>query len=94
MRSTLAKRVKCDLSFERRVFFDGTASATSAKHARARKSHLIIPHATLVIMFYLFRRIYDRFVKAVLDLEDADKRLRKATSDLLIKMANPDEQEK
>ena len=49
--------------------------------------------ATLVIMFYLFRRIYDRFVKAVLDLEDADKRLRKATSDLLIKMANPDEQE-
>ena len=49
--------------------------------------------ATLVIMFYLFRRIYDRFVKAVLDLEDANKRLRKATSDLLIEIANPDEQE-
>ena len=48
---------------------------------------------TLVIMFYLFRRIYDRFVKAVLDLEDANKRLRKATSDLLIEIANPDEQE-
>ena len=47
---------------------------------------------TLVIMFYLFRRIYDRFVKAVLDLEDANKRLRKATSDLLIEIANPDEQ--
>ena len=49
--------------------------------------------ATLVIMFYLFRRIYDRFVKAVLDLEDANRRLRKATSDLLIEIANPDEQE-
>jgi tellurite resistance protein TehA-like permease len=49
--------------------------------------------ATLVIMFYLFRRIYDRFVKSVLDLEDANRRLRKATSDLLQEMANPDEQE-
>jgi tellurite resistance protein TehA-like permease len=49
--------------------------------------------ATLVIMFYLFRRIYHRFVKAVLDLEDANRRLRKATSDLLIEMVNPDEQE-
>jgi len=49
--------------------------------------------ATLVIMFYLFRRIYDRFVKAVFDLEDANRRLRKATSDLLIEIANPDEQE-
>lgn len=49
--------------------------------------------ATLVIMFYLFRRIYDRFVKAVLDLEDANRRLRKATSDLLQGMANPDQAE-
>ncbi|HEV2581549.1 MAG TPA: hypothetical protein VGT44_11920 [Ktedonobacteraceae bacterium] len=48
---------------------------------------------TLVIMFYLFRRIYDRFVKAVLDLEDANRRLRKATNDLLTEMANPSEQE-
>ena len=48
---------------------------------------------TLVIMFYLFRRIYNRFVKAVLDLEDANKRLRKATSDLLQEIANPGEQE-
>ena len=45
--------------------------------------------ATLVIMFFLFRRIYDRFVKAVFDLEDANRRLRKATSDLLQGMANP-----
>ncbi len=49
--------------------------------------------ATLVIMFYLFRRIYNRFVKAVFDLEDANKRLRQATHDLLQGMTNPGEQE-
>lgn len=49
--------------------------------------------ATLVIMFLLFRREYNGFVKAVLDLEDANRRLRKATSDLLIEMSNPAEQE-
>jgi p-aminobenzoyl-glutamate transporter AbgT len=49
--------------------------------------------ATLVIMFLLFRRVYNGFVKAVLDLEDANKRLRKATNDLLIEIANPSEQE-
>lgn len=49
--------------------------------------------ATLVIMFYLFRRLYDRFVKAVFDLEDANSRLRKATSELLQGMVKPDEQE-
>jgi hypothetical protein len=49
--------------------------------------------ATLLIMFLLFRREYNGFVNAVLDLEDANKRLRKATSDLLIEIANPDEQE-
>jgi hypothetical protein len=49
--------------------------------------------ATLVIMFLLFRREYNGFVKAVLDLEDANRRLRKATSDLLIEISNPAEQE-
>jgi hypothetical protein len=49
--------------------------------------------ATLVIMFFLFRREYDGFVKAVLDLEEANRKLRKATSDLLIEIANPSEQE-
>ncbi len=49
--------------------------------------------ATLVIMFLLFRREYKGFVKAVLDLEDANRRLRKATSDLFIEMSNPVEQE-
>ena len=48
---------------------------------------------TLVIMFYLFRRIYKRFVQSVLDLEDANRRLRKAASELLQEMANPGEQE-
>ena len=50
--------------------------------------------ATLVIMYLLFKREYNAFVKAVLDLEDANKRLRKATSDLLTEIANPNEQEK
>src|ERR1051326_3621430 len=49
--------------------------------------------ATLVIMYLLFKRIYDRFVKAVVDLEDANKRLRQATSELLQGMVRPDEQE-
>lgn len=34
--------------------------------------------ATLVIMFVLFRREYNRFVQAVLELEEAKKRLREA----------------
>jgi len=49
--------------------------------------------ATLVIMYLLFKRIYDRFVKAVVDLEDANTRLRRATSDLLQGMAKSGEQE-
>ena len=49
--------------------------------------------ATLVIMYLLFRRIYDRFVQAVLNLEDANRRLRKAASELLQGMANPNEGE-
>jgi hypothetical protein len=49
--------------------------------------------ATLVIMYVLFKRIYDRFVKAVVDLEDANNRLRRATSDLMQSMVKPGEQE-
>ena len=49
--------------------------------------------ATLVIMYFLFKRIYDRFVKAVFDLEDANTRLRRATSDLMQSMVKPGEQE-
>ncbi len=39
--------------------------------------------ATLLIMFFLFRRIYNSFVKAVVDLEDANKRLRSSTNSFL-----------
>jgi p-aminobenzoyl-glutamate transporter AbgT len=44
--------------------------------------------ATLVIMFLLFRQEYDRFVQTVLELEDANRRLRKATNDLLLERRN------
>ena len=49
--------------------------------------------ATLVIMFLLFRREYNGFVKAVLELEEANKRLRKATNDMLLERSNPGEQQ-
>ena len=49
--------------------------------------------ATLVIMFLLFRREYNGFVKAVLDLEEANRRLRRATSNFLLERSNPSEQE-
>src|SRR5215831_11109423 len=49
--------------------------------------------ATLVIMFLLFRREYNSFVRAVLELEEADKRLRKATNDMLLERSNPGEQQ-
>jgi hypothetical protein len=49
--------------------------------------------ATLVIMFLLFKREYNDFVKAVLDLEEANKRLRRATSSFLLEQSNPNEQE-
>ncbi|HLX56620.1 MAG TPA: hypothetical protein VKR83_06325 [Ktedonobacteraceae bacterium] len=39
--------------------------------------------ATLVIMFLLFRRVYNGFVKAVFDLEDANKSLRRTTNNIL-----------
>ena len=38
--------------------------------------------ATLVIMFVLFRREYNSFVRAVLDLEEANKRLRETTNNI------------
>ena len=44
--------------------------------------------ATLVIMFLLFKREYDHFVQTVLELEDANRRLRKATNDILLERRN------
>ncbi len=49
--------------------------------------------ATLVIMFYLFRREYTSFVRAVLALEDANNRLRHRTNVILseIEVNNPND---
>jgi hypothetical protein len=49
--------------------------------------------ATLVIMFLLFRREYNSFVRAVLELEEANKSLRRATNDFLLERRIPSEQE-
>ena len=47
--------------------------------------------ATLVIMFFLFKREYDHFVQTVLELEDANRRLRKVTNDILLERRNQSE---
>ena len=53
-----------------------------------------IPFAvTLVIMFFLFKREYNRFVQAVLELENANKRLRETTNDILLELKNQSDQE-
>src|SRR5947209_445667 len=49
--------------------------------------------ATLVIMFLLFKRIYDGFVQTVLDLEEANKRLREATNSFLSELREQDDHE-
>jgi hypothetical protein len=49
--------------------------------------------ATLVIMFLLFRREYNRFVQAVLELEEANRRLRETTNNVLLELRNQGSQE-
>jgi len=49
--------------------------------------------ATLVIMFLLFKREYDSFVQAVLDLEEANRRLRVTTNNVLLELRNQGDQE-
>src|SRR5579864_7659103 len=44
--------------------------------------------ATLVIMFLLFRREFNRFTRAALDLEEANKRLRETTNKILSNLEN------
>ncbi len=44
--------------------------------------------ATLVIMFFLFRREYGLFVQAVLELEEANRRLRNTTNTILSELRN------
>ena len=48
--------------------------------------------ATLVIMFVLFRREYNSFVQAVLDLEEANKRLRQTTNEIFSELRDQGEQ--
>jgi hypothetical protein len=48
--------------------------------------------ATLVIMFVLFRREYNGFVRAVLDLEEANKKLRETTNTIFQEMRNQAQQ--
>lgn len=48
--------------------------------------------ATLVIMFVLFRRIYNGFVQSVLDLEEANRKLRERTNSLLFDQLNKGDQ--
>lgn len=47
--------------------------------------------AALLIMFLLFRREYNRFVQAVLELEEANKKLRESTNGLLFHLRNQEE---
>ncbi len=44
------------------------------------------------IMYWLFRRIYNKFVQAVADLEAANNRLRSATNRFLLEKRNQGEQ--
>ena len=48
--------------------------------------------ATLAIMYWLFKRVYDSFVKSALDLEEANKRLRRTTNQIFSELSHPDEQ--
>jgi len=43
---------------------------------------------TLVLMFLVFRRIYESFAQAAVDLEEANKRLRQRTNTILSDLSN------
>jgi len=49
--------------------------------------------ATLVIMFLLFQAEYKRFVQAVFELEEANRRLRERTNNLLSHLGDQGNQE-
>ena len=49
--------------------------------------------ATLVIMYVLFKRVYNHFTQAVFDLEEANKRLRERTNSVLFELKNQGNQE-
>ena len=49
--------------------------------------------ATLVLMFWLFKRVYNRFTQAVFELEEANQRLRQRTNSVLFELKNQGNQE-
>jgi tellurite resistance protein TehA-like permease len=49
--------------------------------------------ATLVIMFLLFQREYNRFAQAALELEEANRRLRERTNTIFAHLRNQSDQE-
>lgn len=49
--------------------------------------------ATLVIMFVMFRHIYDDFVKNVLELEEANRKLREKTNTFLMEQREKGKQD-
>jgi len=92
--------VVCDSSADRLVgwilvqtFFSLSAFGRTIPFAVTIVIEAIWWIATLVIMFLLFRREYNGFVQAVLELEDANKRLRRATSSFLLERSNLSDQE-
>ncbi len=50
--------------------------------------------ATLVIMFLLFQREYNRFVQSAFELEEANMRLRRVTNQMLVNLQEQHAQEK
>src|SRR5579864_3097731 len=50
--------------------------------------------ATLVLMFVLFRRIYNDFVQNVLELEEANSKLREKTNSFLFEQVKQDDKGK
>ena len=46
---------------------------------------------TLAIMYYLFRRVYRSFAQSAFDLEDANRKLREATNQILAQVQIKDQ---
>ena len=46
---------------------------------------------TLAIMYYLFRRVYKDFAQSAFDLEDANRKLREATNQILAQVQMRDQ---
>jgi hypothetical protein len=74
-------------------FFSLSATGRSIPFAVTIVIEAIWWIATLVIMYFLFKREYNGFVKAVLELEEANKSLRRATNNFLLEQRNLSEQE-